>query len=318
MGTNELNNAIFQDEAKARAWLENHLWADGPICPKCGTVGNATALPDRPKHHGWYQCNSKECRGQFTVTVGTLFERSHIPLNKWLMAAFLMCASKKGMSAHQMHRMIGISYKSTWFMMHRLREAMRELAPTQLGGEGKTVEADETFVGGLERNKHASKRKHRGTGGVGKEAVFSLVERQGRVRSHHVADVSSKTLRPVLVAQVNAATSLMTDANPHSRTAASVFASHDVVNHSIGEYVRGEAHTNTIEGYFSILKRGIIGTYHHVSAAHLKRYLGEFDFRYNERMALGVSDKGRTNKALAGIVGKRLTYRRTHREGAEV
>jgi transposase-like protein len=307
---NELQNKVFHDEHKARKWLEAHLWADGPVCSRCGTVNNATALDTRP---GLYQCNESACRKQFTVMTGTLFERSHIPLNKWLMAAFLICASKKGMSAHQMHRMLGVSYKSTWFMMHRIREAMHEGdSPfSQLGGEGKTVEIDESFVGGLEKNKHRSKRKHKGTGGVGKEAVFALVERGGRVRSHHVPAVNTKTLRPILQAQVDGATFVITDEGGAMKHVGREFASHDSVNHSVGEYVRGDVHTNTIEGYFSIMKRGINGVYHHVSQQHLKRYLAEFDFRYNERSALGVNDSARTGKLLKGIVGKRLTYRRT-------
>jgi transposase-like protein len=179
-----------------------------------------------------------------------------------------------------------------------------------IGGEGKTVEIDETFVGGKEKNKHRSKRQHVGTGGAGKEAVFSLVERKGRVRSHHVPTVNAKTLRPILFSQVNRDSFIMTDEGAVAKGLGREFGNHETVNHSIGEYVRGGAHTNTIEGYFSVLKRGIIGTYHHVSPQHLKRYLGEFDFRYNERMSLGVDDGSRTVKALKGIEGKRLTYRR--------
>jgi transposase-like protein len=311
---NHLNNPIFQDADKARDWLEAHLWEEGPICPGCGTINSATALTTRT---GWYQCNESGCRKQFTVTVGTLFERSHIPLNKWLLAAFLLCASKKGISAHQMHRMIGVSYKSTWFMMHRLREAMRDgkfTAP--LGGEGKVVEADETFVGGKEKNRHRSKRAKKRLGGSwGKETVFSLVERGGSVKSMHVTSVTAATLRPILVAQVDRKSVLMTDDAGQYRYMGREFLRHESVNHGIEEYVRGEAHTNTIEGYFSILKRGIVGTYHHVSQQHLKRYLAEFDFRYNERAKLGVSDTDRAEKALKGIVGKRLTYRRTNQAG---
>jgi transposase-like protein len=307
---NALNNPIFQDADKARDWLEAHLWEEGHVCPSCGTINNATPIATRS---GWYQCNESKCRKQFTVTVGTLFERSHIPLNKWLMAAFLLCASKKGISAHQMHRMIGVSYKSTWFMMHRLREAMRDGKFTgPLGGEGKVVEADETFVGGKEKNKHRSKRaKSRLGGSWGKETVFSLVERGGSVKSMHVTSVTAATLRPILVAQVDRKSVLMTDDAGQYRYMGREFFRHEAVNHGIEEYVRGEAHTNTIEGYFSILKRGIVGTYHHVSQQHLKRYLAEFDFRYNERAKLGVSDTERAEKALKGIVGKRLTYRRT-------
>jgi transposase-like protein len=305
---NELQNKVFQDEAKARKWLEGHLWADGPICSHCGTVNNGTAIDGRP---GLYQCNESACRKQFTVMTGTLFERSHIPLNKWLMCAFLVCASKKGMSAHQMHRMLGVSYKSTWFMMHRIREAMREgKFPGPLGGEGKIVEADETWIGGKEKNKHVGKRKRGNIGGMGKEAAFALVERGGKVRSFHVPEVNGKTLRPILVAQVSRKSTLMTDEGGQYYHAGKEFDRHEMINHSADEYVRGDAHTNTIEGYFSILKRGIIGTYHHISQQHLKRYLAEFDFRYNERSALGVNDKERAARLLKGIVGKRLTYRR--------
>jgi transposase-like protein len=286
-----LNNKIFQDATKARKWLEAMLWADGRVCGYCGVVNESTPIKGR---EGYYQCNA--CRKQFTVTVGTVFERSHIPLNKWLMAAFLLCASKKGMSAHQMHRMLGITYKSAWFMCHRLREAMAPLSASPLGGEGKTVEMDETFIGGLEKNKHRSKRKHVATGGAGKQAVFSLVERGGRVRSHHVASVSAKNLRPILFTQVRRESSLMTDESGPAKMLGKEFGNHETVNHSIGEYVRGGAHTNTIEGYFSILKR-VIGTYHHVSEAHLKRYLAEFDLRYNERSGLGVNDSDRATKA---------------------
>jgi len=305
---NELQNKIFHDEAKARKWLEGHLWPDGPVCSHCGTVNDATALETRP---GLWQCNSNECRKQFTVMTGTLFERSHIPLNKWLMAAFLICASKKGMSAHQLHRMLGVSYKSTWFMMHRIREAMREgKLPGPLGGDGKIVEADETWIGGKEKNKHVNKRNKANIGGRGKEPALALVERGGKVRSFHVPAVNGETLRPILVAQISRKSTLMTDEGGQYYQVGKEFGRHETLNHSADEYVRGDAHTNSVEGYFSILKRGIIGIYHHVSQQHLKRYLAEFDFRYNERMALGVNDKERANKLLKGIVGKRLTYRR--------
>jgi transposase-like protein len=302
---NELNNATFRDEAKAREWLEAQLWPDGPVCGHCGTLNEATALYTRP---GLYQCNA--CRKQFTVTVGTLFERSHIPLNKWLIAAFLICASKKGMSTHQLHRMLGVSYKSTWFMMHRIREAMREgNLPGGMGGEGKFVEADETYVGGKAKN-----RAYKAP--PAKEAVISLVERKGRVASFHVANVNAANLKPILVEQISPKSHLRTDESALYYKIGEGFASHRTVNHSAEEYVRGDAHTNTVEGYFSILKRGIVGVYHHVSEEHLKRYLAEFDFRYNERIALGVDDTERTSRAVRGIVGKRLTYRTTDRTPA--
>jgi hypothetical protein len=231
-------------------------------------------------------------------------------MTKWLLATHLMCASKKGMSAHQLHRMIGLPYKTAWFMAHRIREGMRELNPTgPLGGEGKTVEFDETYVGGKEANKHANKRNKRNIGGAGKETVFSLVERGGKVRSHHVPNVTAKTLRPIMDQQIAEATRTMSDDGGARARHGS--PNHHSVNHSIGEYVRGEVHTNTIEGYFSIMKRGITGVYHHVSAQHLKRYLAEFDFRYNERSSLNVTDAGRATRAVAGVVGKRLTYQQS-------
>jgi len=302
--SNPLNNKIFQDPTKARAWLEALLWADGRVCGYCGTVDDSTPLTGR---EGYFQCNS--CRKQFTVQVGTVFERSHIPLNKWLMAAFLLCASKKGMSAHQMHRMLGVTYKSAWFMCHRLREAMAPLTAGPFGGEGMVVEADLTFVGGKDHNKHANKRV--GRSNKGKHIVHTLVERGGRARSDHVAKVSGRTVRQVLATQVDRRSVLMTDDGGEFRPVGKEFARHESVNHSIGEYVRGDAHSNTVESYFATFKRGIIGTYHSVSEAHLKRYLAEFDFRYNERSALGIGDGERATKALKGIVGKRLTYRRT-------
>jgi transposase-like protein len=305
---NALSNKVFHDDAKAREWLESTLWPDGPVCGHCGAMNEATAIESRP---GLYQCNA--CRKQFTVTVGTLFERSHIPLGKWLMAGYLLCASKKGISTHQMHRMIGVSYKSTWFMMHRLREAARDgTLPGPLGGQNKVVEADETYIGGKEANKHKAKRAHAGRGATGKEAAFALVERDGKVRSFHLPKVDAQTLRPVLTAQVDRKSYLMTDDAKVYVKIGEEFAGHGSVNHSIEEYVRGNFwHTNTVENYFSILKRGITGTYHHVSQQHLKRYLAEFDFRYNERAKLGVSDNERAMKLMAGIAGKRLTYRRT-------
>ena len=306
----DMTNPIFADESKAREHLEGLRWADGRFCPHCGEVEETSPVKGKSHRPGLYYCLS--CKKQFTVTVGTLFERSKIPLNKWVCAFHLMASSKKGISAHQLHRMLGITYKSAWFMAHRIREAMRETKPGPLGGKGKYVEADETVIGGKERNKHKSKRNPKNIGAVGKEIAFSLVERGGKVRSHHVPNVNAKTLRPITVAQVDRKSILMTDDAGQYRIIGPEFAGYDTVNHGANEYVRGDAHTNTIEGYFSILKRGITGTYHHVSQQHLKRYLAEFDFRYNERSARGVSDAERAEKALRGIEGKRLTYQQPH------
>ena len=303
----DLSNPIFHDETKAREWLEARLWPNGPICPKCGTIGEATLMQGDSHRPGLYQCNA--CREPFTVTVGTLYERSKVPLHKWLAATHLMMASKKGVSALQVGRMLGISKKTAWFLCHRIRESLREIKIEPLGGEGKIVEADETWIGGKEKNKHVGKRNKRNVGGTGKEAAFALVERGGKVRSFHVPEVSGKTLRPILVAQVDRKSTLMTDEGGQYYHAGKEFARHETINHSADEYVRGDAYTNTIEGYFSVLKRGIVGTYHHVSQQHLKRYLAEFDFRYNEREKLGVSDAARMAKSVQGIVGKRLTYR---------
>lgn len=318
MSMTDLYRPEFIDADKAREWLERELWADGRPCPHCGVVDASTKIGGTTARPGLYMCNA--CRKQFTVTVGTLYESSKIPLNKWLAATHLMMASKKGISALQIGRMLGLSKKTGWFLCHRIRESLRETTPELLGGEGSTIEADETFIGGKEKNKHRSKRESKNIGGMGKEAVFSLVERGGRVRSQHVPGITASNLRPVLEEQLADAgvTRLMTDGEGQYRLLGPMFKSHDVVNHSIGEYVRGDAHTNTIEGYFSILKRGIVGVYHHVSAEHLKRYLAEFDFRYNNREALGVTDRERMVKSIFGIVGKRLTYRRTDREGAPV
>jgi transposase-like protein len=302
-----LTDPIFTDDEAARRHFEAIRWPDGPVCPHCGSVDKVYRLNGKSHRAGLIHCNN--CDQAFTVTVGSVMERSHVPLNKWALAYRLMCSSKKGMSAHQLHRMLGVTYKTAWFMAHRIRESMRDIHPETLGGEGKTVEIDETFVGGLEKNKHRSKRQHVGTGGAGKEAVFSLVERGGRVSSRHVPAVTAATLRPILTAQVHEATFVRTDEGATAKSLGRGFKKHGMVNHSIGEYVRGETHTNTIEGYFSIFKRGIYGVYHHVSQEHLKRYLTEFDFRYNERAALGVTDVERTAKAIKGAEGKRLTYR---------
>ena len=308
MTTVDLTNPIFTDPDAAREHFESIRWSDGAYCPYCGQTDTVKPLGGKSMGPGWYHC--KDCRRKFTAQVGTIYERSHIPMTKWLLATHLMCASKKGISSHQLHRMLGLPYKTAWFMAHRIREGMRVLNPGPLGGEGKVVEADETYIGGKEKNKHARKRKHIGRGGIGKEIAFALVERDGRVHSQHVPSVNTKTLRPILVAQIDNESMLVTDDAGQYRHMHRDFARHEAVNHGIGEYVRGDAHTNTVESYFAILKRGITGTYHHVSQQHLKRYLAEFDFRYNERAKLDVNDAERAKRAVRGVVGKRVTYQR--------
>jgi len=312
-----LTNPIYQDADKARQHLEAIRWPRGPVCPHCGSESkDHYKLEGKTTRPGLYKC--RDCLEPFTVTVGTVFERSKIPLNKWVLCAHLMAASKKGYSQHQMHRTLGVTYKTAWFMEMRLREAMKG-SDGVIGGGSTPVEADATYVGGKERNRHRSKRSRETIGGVNKACVFSLVERGGGIRSFHIPTVNAKTLKPILQSQMNTPkTRLMTDGEGQFRILAPIFQSHDVVNHEIGEYVRGDVHTNTVEGYFSILKRGIIGTFHHVSPQHLQRYVTEFDFRYNhretkikvngERQRAGFSDAERATILLKNIAGKRLTY----------
>jgi len=319
--TDLLNNPIFQDETKAREWLEARVWPEGPTCPHCGNADKAKikALQGKAHRPGLYQC--AECREQFTVTVKTVFERSKIPLTKWLAALFLMTASKKGVSAHQVHRMLGISYKSTWFMMHRLREAMRTggLMPP-LGGEGKVVEADETYLWNipeaqqpkLKKNGRPYSKDPRNAGYGRKRAIVSLVERGGSVRSFHVPGAYAEAVVGIVRDNIAKETRLHTDESKLYVTVGKEFAAHETVNHSIKEYARGDVTTNTVESYFSIFKRGMRGTYQHCAEKHLHRYLAEFDFRHNNRIALGVNDTMRAETLAAGIVGKRLTYRRPH------
>lgn len=304
-----LNQPHFQDPDRAREYLERIQWPNGPVCPHCGTVGEHYRIEGKSARPGLWKC--KDCREQFTVTVGTVFERSKIKLNVWLQAVFLLCSSKKGMSSHQLHRTLGVTYKTAWFMSHRIREAFRKGNPGALGGGGNIVEADETFWG--------KQPGHRVTqGGGGRHKVVSLVERTGETRSYHVATVNKANVSAILAAQIAKQAKLFTDtASYYRHLPRTMFAKHEMVNHSRGEYVRGEIHTNTVEGYFGLLKRGLFGTYHHISEAHLQRYLHEFDFRYSNRVSQGVNDTQRTAAALKGIAGKRLTYRRINGQAAQ-
>jgi transposase-like protein len=295
----------FSDDEAARAYFEGLRWPKGPVCPRCGADKpyKLTSRPTakQPVRPGVYKCRG--CRKPFSVTVGTIMERSHIPLSTWLLAFHLMSSSKKGFSAHQMHREFGLDYKSAWFMAHRIREAMKR--PPLSGKLKGIVEADEAYIGGRPRAYEKGKVGRPGPTSK-KTPVVSLVERSGDVRSFHMERVTADTVRPLLREHIEQSARLMTDDfNPY-RGMGREFASHESVNHSANEYVRGEAHTQTVEGYFSLLKRGINGTFHHVSRKHLGRYLHEFDFRYNARK---VSDGERTERAIRGAEGRRLMYR---------
>jgi transposase-like protein len=301
----DLTNPAFTDEDKAREVIEASRWPNGATCPHCGLSETVSKLGGKSMGPGWYHC--RQCREKFTVRTGTLYERSHIPLHKWLLATHLLTSSKKGMSAHQLFRMMGFgSYKTAWFMAMRIREGMRsgDLAP--MGGAGGIVEADETFIG---RKEGSIKRRGHGH----KNAVLSLVDRKsGQVRSFHVDSVSAAELVPIVKANVAKETAIVTDEWSGYFSLGDHFASHESVSHKADEYVRGSVHTNTVEGYYSIFKRGMKGVYQHCSEKHLHRYIAEFDFRYNNRSALGVEDGERAAKALKGIEGKRLTYRIPH------
>jgi len=313
--SNAFDAPHFQNPENARGWLESTRWPEGPVCPHCGSLAAAYAT----KRAGLYRCAEKECRKDFTVTTGTVMERSHIALNKWLMAFYLMSASKKGMSAHQLHRALGVTYKAAWFMCHRIREAMRPDAgpgSDPLGGKGKTVEADETYFGyyegARERTKTSTGKKptKRGRSGPGgKRAIVSLVERGGLVRSFHAAVADQDTVCKIVRENVAQESRLHTDESKLYAPRFTRIRDHERVKHSAGEYVRGDVHTNTVEGYFSIFKRGMRGTYQHCKEKHLHRYLAEFDFRYNNRVALGIGDIERTIAAVKGAEGKRLMYR---------
>jgi transposase-like protein len=300
-----LTDPMFHDDDAARAHFEALLWPNGPVCPHCGATDGLTRLQGKSHRPGLFQCNG--CKGHFTVMNGSVMERSHVPLHKWALAFHLMAASKKGMSAHQLHRMLNVNYRTAWFMEHRIRACMNTVADaTPMGGEGKTVEIDETFIG----KKHDKAPNARGY--AHKHAVMTLIERRpegGRARSFHVSGTAAADLLPIIKANVNSGSHVMTDEAGQYANLGKHFAAHDFTTHSKGEYVRdGYIHTNTLEGFYSVFKRGMKGVYQHCSEKHLHRYVSEFDFRYNNRTRLGVDDTERTRRVIRGATGKRLMY----------
>lgn len=313
----DLQNPIFNDLDKAREALELQRWPNGPYCPHCGNSDETkiAKVEGKKQSHrpGLYYCN--ECKGQFTVTVGTVFERSKVPLTKWWLATHLMASSKKGISAHQIHRMLGVTYKTAWFMCHRIREAMKDMNPEPMGGEGKIIEADETYYGQREtprkdKTNRLPLKKGGKAGGADKRVIFGLVERGGKARTFHINQATAWEVRKLIVKNASRDSTLHTDEARIYISLGQEFDAHKTVIHSKNEYVRGNVHTNTVENVWSVFKRGMKGIYQHCGEAHLHRYLAEFDFRYNNRSALKVSDRERTNKIMEGIEGKRLTYRR--------
>ena len=312
---NALTAPYFQNEHAARAAMASIRWPSGPVCGHCSETKRiyGTTRPGR------YRCGNPECRKDFSVTTGTVMERSHIPLHKWMIGFYLLTSSKKGFSAHQLHRTIGVTYKSAWFMAHRIREAMRDggLLPP-MGGEGEIVEADETYYGPVEERRPSKQRGDRPftkggrTGPAGKRAIVALVERGGSVRSFHVAVADGETVGRIVRENVARESRLHTDESRLYIKVGAEFSSHETVNHSGKEYARGDVHTNSAEGYFSIFKRGMRGIYQHCREKHLHRYLAEYDFRYNHRIAVGIDDAGRFLAVVRAAEGKRLTYQQPH------
>lgn len=305
MARSILSANVLQNETAAYAWVEARLWPDGPVCPHCGGVDRISKMQGKSTRVGVYKCY--QCRKQFTVKVGTIFEDSHVPMRIWLQAIFLLCSSKKGISSNQLSRTLGVTLKTAWFMSHRVREAMRVTGMTPMGGAGETVESDETFIGRIEG------QKKRRTGWGHKNAVLTLVQRGGSARSFHLEGLGAGDIYSIVRQNVDPKTAMMTDEATHYIDLSERFASHDTVKHADDEYVRYEGGrmigTNTVEGYYSIFKRGMKGVYQHCKEKHLHRYLAEFDFRYSNRIRLGVDDVERTALAVKGSAGKRLTYR---------
>lgn len=296
----------FHNEEAAYAYVEARIWPNSPVCPHCGGVDRIGKMGGKSTRIGTYKCY--QCRKPFTVKVGTIFESSHVALNIWLQAMYLIAGSKKGISSNQLHRTLGVTLKTAWFMSHRIREAMRSNDPGFFGENGGGVEVDETFIG-REPGRPISKGPHH------KIKVLALVDREtGRSRAVVVDNLKPRDLAPIMFHNIAREARLITDEAHHYRAFSLAFkGGHDAVQHSAGEYVRGDVHTNTIEGYFSIFKRGMRGIYQHCAKKHLHRYLAEFDFRYTNRVANGVNDVKRADILLSGVVGRRLTYQTTNR-----
>ena len=295
----------FADESKAIEFVESLMWPDGPVCPHCGGMEKAYKIkpnPDKRVRPGLWKCG--HCRQQFTVKIGTIFEGSHIPMTKWLMAIYMMCSSKKGISANQIKRSLGLSYKSAWHLCHRVRLAMtQEPLASKLGAGGGVVEIDETYIGGKISNNR--RKPYQGRGTKSKIAVMTLIERGGNVRTFKLPNTKKGTLQAVTIPNVDETAHIITDEHAAYKGLSKHFASHEVINHS-KTYVRGVIHTNFAESYHSLLKRGIVGSFHHVSEQHLPRYLREFEFRWNSRKE---TDGERTVAAIQGARGKRLYFR---------
>lgn len=302
----------FHNEEAAYQFLESRIWPKGPVCPHCGGIERISKMTGKSTRLGTYKCY--QCRMQFTVKVGTVFESSHVKLHLWLQAVALLSSSKKGISSNQLQRTLGVTLKTAWFMSHRIREAMRDGKLAPLGGNGSIVEMDETYHGKVAnpRDVTTSGRPYTKSGKTGpsnKRAIVSLVERGGNVRSFHVEHADQSTVTKLVNENLDHETRVHTDESRLYWRLKDQVLAHDSVNHSSGEYVRGDVHTNNVESYFSVFKRGMRGTYQHCAEKHLHRYLAEFDFRHNNRIALGVNDTERADNILSGIAGKRLTYR---------
>ena len=306
-----LSEKHFHDEAAAYRLVEKQLWPNGPVCPHCGGKERIGKMGGKSTRIGTYKCY--HCRKPFTVKIGTIFESSHVKLHLWLQAIFLMASSKKGISSNQLHRTLGVTLKTAWFMSHRIREAMRDGSFTPLGGNGQIVEADETYFGKRAEPYVSPQRKgrpyqYKAKGPRNKRAILGLVERGGHVRTFHVKQATKVNVAQLVTENVAKESKLFTDESRLYSGMVDHFLDHQAVRHGAGEHVREGVHSNTIESYFSIFKRGMRGVYQHCAEKHLHRYLAEFDFRHNRRVALGIGVIGRAKHILAGVVGKRLTY----------